>query len=365
MPEAWYFARAETVTGPVTTSTLAQLAAEGRLAPTDLVWPEGQSRALAGPAQNVVYFPDTSLAGELVPDWLDDVRRAEAAESSASPEAAPAVVAPPLATPVVTVERLVPEAPDPGRLVIGGATARGTQHERNEDSFLVVQTSWTNLDRLTELAVVAVADGAGQKGGERASGLVVSALARALAPVLGDAIRASFTQAKLPLADTLGRAFQDAHQSVSQTARVDPLCSDLRATAAAVVIRDDEVHVGLVGDSRVYHLRQGRVEQVLRDPAAPAGKGKSARTENAQPEAPPSMGQGQAIEPARFQLQLTAGDWLVIGCSCFCAHVKERQLPKALAEQGASPVRLARYLVDLARRRGSSDDCTVVAVYRG
>src|SRR5947207_1145653 len=54
-----------------------------------------------------------------------------------------------------------PSGAEFARLDIGGATSTGRVRKRNEDSFLVLQQSWTSMGQQRELALLIVADGMG------------------------------------------------------------------------------------------------------------------------------------------------------------------------------------------------------------
>jgi len=84
MSDLWYYTQADQTLGPVSAAQLRQLAAAGKLEATDLIWPEGKDRAQGVPAQAAIDFstpaPPAS-SGAVQPDWLDDVRAAEAKPS--------------------------------------------------------------------------------------------------------------------------------------------------------------------------------------------------------------------------------------------------------------------------------------------
>src|SRR5208282_4167459 len=91
-----------------------------------------------------------------VPGGTQPTKTAPAGATSVSPRLSP----------------LEPIAAKPGifRLDIHAATSPGCVRERNEDSFLVQQLSWSNLEERHDLAVVVVADGmGGHEAGDRAS----------------------------------------------------------------------------------------------------------------------------------------------------------------------------------------------------
>jgi len=99
-----------------------------------------------------------------------------------------------------------------------------------------------------------VADGrGGLRGGVVASSLVTSSFATAFA-ALESLSHASLTKVLLHLHDEVRRAQQDMH-TVSQM-----------SSTVVVLCRQDEIVLwGHVGDSRLYHLREGRIIEHTRD----------------------------------------------------------------------------------------------------
>ncbi len=196
----------------------------------------------------------------------------------------------------------------PVRLDIGVATSPGRVRPRNEDSFLVQHLVWCNLDQRHEVAVLIVADGmGGAVAGDRVRGLVIRAAGAALAPLL---------------ADVLNGSAQDA----SAVSEAITACKGVGAAVAVAVVWDGRVHVGRVGDCRVYQQRGGRLTQILRDQT----------------------------------LVLAAGDWLVLACDGRHAHLDENVLQTEIARAVPSAVQVAQQLVERADQLGGSDNCTVV-----
>ena len=111
-----------------------------------------------------------------------------------------------------------------GKLEIGSATSPGAVRAVNEDSFLVLQSSWANLDRRHEMAVVVVADGmGGHKAGERASGLAIRTMGKALAPLLAWAVADSTATTANAFPPAIDLAFSQAHRAVSDAGKGLPL----------------------------------------------------------------------------------------------------------------------------------------------
>jgi protein phosphatase len=380
MPDSWFYLHQGTTCGPGTKAALARLATEGSLAPTDLVWPEGESAIVAVPASKIISFPSGGAAAA-APDWLDDVARVQ------SPRAGDAT---PLEW-VDDVRRLEktrvslaratgqPERqpPTPGPtargqalLSIGSATSAGVVRERNEDSFLVLHGSWSNLDSRYEMAIVVVADGmGGYQGGDRASGLAIGAMAKTLAPLLVESVAGPAAAGSDGVAAAIGRAFREAHQAVAAGAKQETGHKEMGATAVALVVQDDTAHVGLVGDCRVYHQRGDQLVQITRDQTlvnrmVELGQltPEEAANHPRRNEVTQALGMRSAVEPVGYTTTLQPGDWLVVACDGLYAHVEDRQLRDEIRQWTGSADGLARHLAEVTNGLGGSDNCTVVVV---
>jgi protein phosphatase len=409
MDQRWMYQHQGTRGGPVTIQALKELVVRGQLSPGDPIWNEGASQTTAVRADQVLLFPRASLPGWLgevekvekttaapppnapvvaefaapprpsKPDWLDDIRQAEGTRTppqtppAASPEP-PAVnvelvVLPesnPPSQPVPTPKAALPVTP--AGLTLGAATSKGMVRDRNEDSYLVLQTRWSNLDSSHEAAAVVVADGmGGHQAGDRASGLVIAAMGKVLAGFLAETVGGPPSDP----AQALERAFQDAHRVVAEVAKADPACQGMGSTAVALLIRDDEVAIGLVGDCRVYHLHAGQLTQVTRDQTIVARmvelgqlKPEEEATHPRRNEILQAVGHRSMVHPVFGQLKLTPGDRLIVACDGLYAHVDNAMIQGVAGRPPLPPAQLAQGLVDLANRNGGSDNCTVLVVAR-
>jgi predicted Zn finger-like uncharacterized protein len=259
------------------------------------------------------------------------------------------------------------------RLDVGAATSPGRVRKRNEDSFLVQQLSWSNLEERHDVAVVVVTDGmGGHDAGDRASGVTIRTVGACLAALLSGALSG---QLKGPtphvLAETLNYALLEANREVHRQGQSEPACRGMGATAAAGLIWNGQALLGHVGDCRVYHYQgAGRAcQQVTKDHTLVArmvdlGKltAKEARNHPARNEVDRAIGRQPEVEPSRHPLQLVPGDWLIFACDGLHAHVDGFDLQEEIGKATGSAGSLAHHLVDLANQRGGSDNCTVVAV---
>jgi serine/threonine protein phosphatase PrpC len=428
MSDRWFYTHAGQTLGPVTAEQLRQLAASGRLAPNDPIWPEGGQQSGAVPAQVAIDFaaparPTPRPGGTGVspveppppqnkPDWLDDVRTAAAspppppvqgAAKGGTPPARPDWLEDVRAAEEENQELLTiewdgdnanveeqavnelldesKESPDADmksrssakasascRLVVGSATTRGKVRDRNEDSVLVQQCSWSNLDQRHDVALIVVADGmGGHQAGDRASSLVLRALGKVLAPLVTTALH----EQALPSdpSEVLEGGLIEANRLVRETSQRNPAWKGMGSTAVVLLIWDAKAYIRLVGDCRVYHWRGGKLTQVTRDQTLVARmvelgqlKPEEAAKHPRRNEVAQAVGKYALIEPARYELSLSPGDWLVASSDGLQAHVNDRTLGEMIAKAGASAEDLANRLVELANQGGGSDNCTVVVV---
>ncbi len=413
MIDRWYYTHAGKTLGPVSSAQLRQLAASGQLSPNDLIWPEGGQQSGAVPAQAAVDFPTTPTAPAAPPpplanrpDWLDDIRIAARTERRQATPTSPdwlddvraaeeekqefltmewdgenAAAEDEMAKQLLDESEESPEgeaSPGPAakaspscRLILGSATTRGRVRDRNEDSVLVQQCSWSNLDQRHDVALIVVADGmGGHQAGDRASGLVIQALAKVFVPLLTAALNTQSPQsASFDPSEALEGGLIEANRLVRETSQRNPAWKGMGSTAVALLIWDGKAYIRLVGDCRVYHWRGGKLAQVTKDQTLVARMvelGQLTPEEAAKHprrnEVAQAVGKYALIEPGRYELSLSPDDWLVASSDGLQAHVNDRTLADAIAKAGISASDLANRLVELANQGGGSDNCTVVAV---
>jgi serine/threonine protein phosphatase PrpC len=131
------------------------------------------------------------------------------------------------------------------RLEHAGRTDVGLQRAHNEDAILLEP----------ELRAFAICDGMGG----HASGAVASQVA----------VSTISTVLREPTADEgvepLVGAILAANEAVFTRAQADPTCHGMGTTVVGVRFADETVHVCHIGDSRIYLLRNGALQQLTRD----------------------------------------------------------------------------------------------------
>ena len=120
----------------------------------------------------------------------------------------------------------------------------GKARRQNEDA------AWFDEKR----AVFAVADGmGGHLAGEVASRMAI------------EAIKRMANEHRVPSASALKAAVADAHEEIVRHAQTHAECTGMGTTLSVLWRGGNYVHIAHVGDSRIYRLRGGELEQITQD----------------------------------------------------------------------------------------------------
>ncbi len=139
-----------------------------------------------------------------------------------------------------------------------GLTDRGQVREQNEDSIA------TN----PEIGLAVLADGmGGHQAGEVASRMAVDVVTRHVLEALARNPGADegFAGNTAPEIRAVSDAIKIANTAIYEVARTRPECAGMGSTLVVVVFFGSRLCVGHVGDSRLYRLRQGKLEQLTQD----------------------------------------------------------------------------------------------------
>ena len=235
--------------------------------------------------------------------------------------------------------------------VIGAVhTDRGVVRRDNQDSFGFCAAS----------GVYVVADGMGG----RAAGKHASAEA---ARVLLEEIEASHGAATSG-AERLRHAIESANAHVWWLSQSDPTLNGMGTTVASVLVEDDIVHVGNVGDSRVCRIRDGVFDVLTRDHSYLNEL--RARGIEPDPEAhrryanmlTRAVGIGPAVEVDVTSEPLVAGDTYLICSDGVHRSVDAAELSAVVAAGGDDLDGVCRTIVDRANAAGGPDNSTIIVL---
>jgi protein phosphatase len=263
------------------------------------------------------------------------------------------------------------------RLEIAAWTTTGMLRSGNEDAFALLHSTAGRQDDLGESALVLLADGmGGYEAGEVAAALAIEGLRRgllqqrmfaSLGPEVlygGDGTPFDVEQCQRLLANAL----RDANKLVWSAARGGIGKRGMGCTAEAVYVNGRHVVVGHVGDSRTYHLHQGRLIQLTRDQTlvnrlVELGSltPEEAQTHPRRSELQQAIGGFSDVDPAVYHGTLRPGDWVVVCSDGVSNHVAPDTL-KEMLQTTTSAEMAARRLVNLVNLEGATDNATVVVI---
>lgn len=224
---------------------------------------------------------------------------------------------------------------------------KGCVRDLNEDQFLAQPA----------LGIWVVADGmGGHDAGEIASSTIVEYLG-----TIGIASSAPDLRARFE--DRLARA-NDEIQRISEMRNGAVIGS----TVAALVAYDQQFACIWSGDSRVYRVRSGQIQQISRDHTEVqelldhgiitqqealnwARRNVITRAVGVTPEISIDIEQGQ-IEP---------GDMFLLCSDGLTAHVAEREMLEVMAER--APGDACNTLLEMTLSRGGTDNVTIIVVH--
>jgi PPM family protein phosphatase len=218
---------------------------------------------------------------------------------------------------------------------VAGATHVGRVRERNEDAF--------HVDEAARLLVVADGLG-GHPSGDVASTLAVEHLTSVLSG-----------NGSTEHAERLVSALHSANDAIVADADGDRSRHGMGTTAVVAYVEPDErtVWIAHVGDSRAYHCRNGRLDQVTEDHTTGGLFGRGQITQ--------ALGSSNGVDPDHISVELTAGDRLLLCTDGLTDMLDDDDIAQVLGD-GLAAEETCEQLVNAALARGGSDNITVAVV---
>lgn len=158
-----------------------------------------------------------------------------------------------------------------------------------------------------------------------------------------------------------------ANRFVFENAKNNPQRKGMGTTLSALVLRQDEAYTVQVGDSRVYRLRDGVLEQLTHDhtwtdEAIRAGMITPEEAKNHQYKhvITRAVGTEAQVVPDVAKHDLRAGDLFLVCSDGLLNHVEDDVIAEIL--RGFAPADACWRLIGLALQGGGSDNTTVLIV---
>ena len=245
-----------------------------------------------------------------------------------------------------------------------GRSDVGLRRDHNEDSIAVDPN----------LGLVVLADGmGGYKAGEVASAIAVN--------VVMEEVRNSLKQELPEVTDQetglcrgsllVRNAIGKANDAIYETAQKQPQCQGMGTTVVAVLFYNNRMSIAHVGDSRLYRLRGGRLEQITVDHSLLQeliDKGfyteEEAKSSNQKNLVTRAMGVEPGVEAEIQEKPVEPGDIYLLCSDGLSDLVSDEEIHLTLEEYSANLDEAADTLIQKANRQGGSDNIRASATSR-
>jgi serine/threonine protein phosphatase PrpC len=262
------------------------------------------------------------------------------------------------------------------RLEMAAWTTTGMVRTGNEDAFAFLHAVESRQDDLGEAILVLLADGlGGYEAGEVAATLAIQVMRKYLLQQPMFALLAGHpvtVQAPFDLEqcqEHFRAALKEANREVYHASRTGLGRHGMGCTAEVVYVNGRHVVVGHVGDSRTYHLHEGRLLQVTRDQTLVTRLVElgvltpdEAATDARRSELQQAIGGRVDVDPAVFHGRLKPRDWVIVCSDGLSNHITPQELQEMVQTEASSAEMAARRLVNFANIKGATDNATVVVL---
>lgn len=243
------------------------------------------------------------------------------------------------------------------RVISCGITDVGLKRSHNEDNLLINE----------ELNLFVVADGmGGHNGGEFASAICVNTVEEIVENMeLGDQLQVNQDDPVDLVREKLRYALRLAGRRIFEKASESTEFHGMGTTAVSMLIDGSNAFIAHVGDSRLYLVRDDKVEQVTEDHSFVARQIKAgvltaeeARSHRMRNVIYRSLGYQEDVEVDVEVRAIQQGDHFLLCSDGLSGHVEAHEIFDHVTQYG--PQEAARRLVDLACERGGDDNITVI-----
>lgn len=261
------------------------------------------------------------------------------------------------------------------RLHWAGLTHSGSRKERNDDALLAFASG---PDGATTLAhsgsrslefhdlVFAVSDG---MGGANAGDLAASLILQKMAEIVPETFKLSAAGFFPDCLAHLAEAIRSVHEHINQAAQSCTENDGMAATLALAWFTPENAYISNVGDSRIYRLREDKLEQLSRDHTSAWGQWKRGEIGEVQYRAHPRraalyevIGGGHPnVCPHLAAIPYQPGDKFLLCSDGVIDGLWERHIATGLASH-STPEDSAAALLQRAVNNSGIDDATLYVI---
>lgn len=235
----------------------------------------------------------------------------------------------------------------------------GLRRQHNEDRYLADPG----------LGLYAVCDGmGGGNAGEIASGMAIDAIRAFLNTPAGTDRPTDEDRNVSPATARLAAAVREANQAIHRASWINPAYAGMGTTVVAVRLTDELLSIVHVGDSRLYLIRNGRLDLLTADHSWVAEQVQQGLMTEAEAERSPkrnivtrALGVESSVEVDIGEISLLPGDRLLLCSDGLTRGVRPSQILQTI-NSAPSAEAAADQLIGLANAAGGEDNTTVLLV---
>lgn len=240
-------------------------------------------------------------------------------------------------------------------LIAAGKTDTGIVRSNNEDNFIVDE----------KRGLLVVADGmGGHNAGEVASKMVVSIISDHLSG--RQKFFGEYNNSYSPSTNNLNSALRLANSAVLEAAEGSPQLQGMGTTVVAVIICGNRLSIAHIGDSRVYLVRSGNIEQLTDDHSVINEQVKrglitpeEAANSSTKNYLTKALGISAEMEADLSELTLLNGDILLL-CTDGLSNMISDEIMLELILVAQKPDAICDLLINMANKKGGKDNITAV-----
>jgi protein phosphatase len=248
-------------------------------------------------------------------------------------------------------------------VVVYGKSDKGIRRKNNQDNFCVY----------AEKGLFAVADGVGGGShGEVASRIAVDVIARYMGedrPSDRTGSTVAFDKELAYYTNKLCAAVETANVEIHDASLKNPDYRGMATTISAVVLNNGRLSIAHVGDSRVYLIRSGMIQQLTDDHSLVAEQFRSglitqeeADTSNMRNVITRSLGFGPQVKVDTDEMDVGDGDAILLCSDGLTTMVPESAMLNTVLSTN-KPEDACLRLINFANKKGGKDNITVIVAY--
>ncbi len=247
------------------------------------------------------------------------------------------------------------------RVIVAGETNVGMKRTHNEDSFACID----------EDHLYVVADGmGGHASGEVASKMAIETLKEFFHATSAD------PEATWPYKMDKARGYEEnrlitsvklANLRIFESAQRDPKLRGMGTTLVSILVVDDGVLIAHVGDSRVYRVRDGAMEQLTEDHSLLNDYIKMKKLTEEEIKNFPhknvivrALGMKESVKVDTLLDSPKPGDLYVLCSDGLCGPVTDDEIQDLTIQHQTDLKKACSALIDKANQNGGPDNITVV-----